>query len=111
MSDYQYPDSASSPSTGDKGESLKQKLLNPSHWIRLLLIFLMYVILFTVVQFIVTICMLVQWVLVLFNGETNSRLRHFTRGLNRYAYQIMQYLNFNSDECPFPLADWPESGE
>lgn len=111
MSDYQYPDSSDTRSGAANGETLKNKILNPSHWIRLLLMFLMYVILFSAVQFIVTISMLVQWILVLFNGATNPRLRHFTRGLNRYSYQILEYLNFNSDRCPFPLADWPESGE
>ena len=109
MSDYQYPDADQASQTGSN--SLRQKLTNPSHWLRLLLIFLMYLVLFTVVQFIVTVSMLVQWVLVLFNGETNTRLRKFTKGLNRYSWEILEYLNFNSDRCPFPLADWPETGE
>ena len=105
MSNYQYPDSSRDNQPGDKN------LTNPSHWIRLLLMFLMYVILFTVVQFIVTISMLVQWVLVLFSGETNDRLRKFTKGLNRYSWEILEYLNFNTDRCPFPLADWPETSD
>lgn len=109
MSNYQYPDSGNPDDTGPG--NLKRKLTNPSHWLRLLLIFLMYLILFTVVQFIVTVSMLVQWVLVLFNGETNTRLRKFTKGLNRYSWEILEYLNFNSERCPFPLADWPETNE
>ncbi len=109
MSDYQYPQTDQTSQTGSS--SLRQKLTNPSHWLRLLLMFLMYLVLFAVVQFIVTVSMLVQWVLVLFNGETNTRLRKFTKGLNRYSWEILEYLNFNSDRCPFPLADWPETGD
>jgi len=94
------------PSDSDK---LTNKLVNPKHWIRLLLMGLMYVILFSLVQFIVTITLLLQWVLVLFTGEPNSRLQRFTKGLNRYSYQILEFINFNSDTRPFPLSDWPES--
>ncbi len=111
MSDENFSDSPSVQTTGSRRDELKSKIANPGHWMRLLLMALMYIILFSLVQFIVTISLLIQWVLVLFSGEPNARLKHFTRGLNRYAYQIMEFLNFNSEERPFPLSDWPESNE
>ncbi len=111
MSDENFSDSPSVQTPGSRRDELKSKIANPGHWMRLLLMALMYVILFSLVQFIVTISLLIQWVLVLFSGEPNARLKHFTRGLNRYAYQIMEFLNFNSEERPFPLSDWPESNE
>jgi len=92
-------------------DALKNKLMNSKHWMRLLLMALMYIILFSLVQFITTISLMVQWVLVLFTGEPNARLRYFTKGLNRYSYQIMEFINFNSETRPFPLSDWPESSE
>jgi len=94
------------PGNSDK---LSNKLVNPKHWVRLLLMGLMYIILFSLVQFIVTITLLVQWVLVLLSGEPNMRLQQFTKGLNIYAYQILEFINFNSETRPFPLSDWPES--
>ena len=109
MSNYQYPDM--DRTTPPDNSTLGQKLVNPSHWLRLLLMFLMYLILFTLIQFIVTISMLVQWILVLFNGSANMRLRAFTKSLNRYSWEILEYLNFNSDRAPFPLADWPETND
>lgn len=90
-------------------EKLSNKLANPKHWIRLLLMGLMYVILFSLVQLIVTATLLVQWVLVLLSGAPNARLQQFTKGLNMYAYQILEFINFNSEIRPFPLSDWPES--
>ena len=111
MSDENFSDSSSASTTGSRRDELKNKMANPGHWMRLLLMVLMYIILFSLVQFIVTISLLIQWVLVLFSGEPNARLKHFTKGLNRYAYQIMEFLNFNSEERPFPLSDWPESNE
>jgi len=92
-------------------DELKHKLMNSKHWMRLLLMALMYIILFSAVQFIITISLVVQWVLVLFTGETNSRMKRFTKGLNRYSYQILEFINFNSEIRPFPLSDWPESSE
>ncbi len=89
-------------------ETLKSKLLNPEHWVRLLLMILMFIVLFTIVKFILSIALIVQWVLVLLSGEPNERLRVFTKSLNRYGYQIMEFISFNSDEKPFPLSDWPE---
>jgi len=89
-------------------DDLKDNILNPSHWIRLLIMALMYVILFSLVQLIASVSMIIQWVLVLFTGETNPRLRHFTKGLNLYSFQILEFLNFNSEQRPFPLSDWPE---
>jgi hypothetical protein len=111
MSDEHLSNSSSELSSSAKHDELKNKLMNSKHWMRLLLMLLMYIILFSLVQFIVTISMLVQWVLVLFTGEPNSRLWFFTRGLNRYSYQILEFLNFNSELRPFPLSDWPESRE
>ena len=50
-----------------------------------------------------------QWILVILNGEPNARLLHFTKSMNVYAYQIMEFISFNSEVKPFPLSDWPET--
>lgn len=111
MSENNVSDSSSKLSNSAGQEELKNKMMNPKHWMRLLLMALMYTILFTLVQLIATISLLVQWILVLFTGEPNARLRHFTKGLNRYTWEIMEFINFNSETRPFPLSDWPESSE
>jgi len=90
---------------------LKNKIANPGHWLSLLLMGLMFIILFYLINFIVFITMVVQWILVLLSGETNARLQRFSKGLNRYAYQILEFISFNSKTRPFPLSDWPESND
>lgn len=99
----------STPKTGNS--DLKNKIVNPGHWLRLLLMGLMFIILFYLINFIVFITMAVQWILVLLSGETNARLQRFSKGLNRYAYQILEFISFNSESRPFPLSDWPESND
>ena len=100
-------DSTSRLGSGD----LKNKIANPGHWLRLLLMGLMFIILFYLINFIVSITMVVQWILVLLSGETNARLQRFSKGLNRYAHQILEFVSFNSETRPFPLSDWPESND
>ena len=90
-------------------EDLKQKLLNPGHWIRLLLMLLMFIILSLLIKTVLFIVLFVQWILVILNGEPNARLLHFTKSMNVYAYQIMEFISFNSEVKPFPLSDWPET--
>ena len=99
------------PSHETGSSDFKNKIANPSHWLRLLLMGLMFIILFYLINFIVSITMVVQWILVLFSGETNARLQRFSKGLNRYAYQILEFISFNSKTRPFPLSDWPESND
>ena len=94
-----------------RNSDLKNKIANPGHWLRLLLMGLMFIILFYLINFIVFITMAVQWILVLLSGETNARLQRFSKGLNRYAYQILEFISFNSGSRPFPLSDWPESND
>lgn len=88
-------------------EQGKTNLLDPNHWLRLLLMLLFFAAVFYVAKFIITIAMLVQWVIVLFAGEPNERLRGFTAQLNRFSYQALQFLTFNSEERPFPFSEWP----
>lgn len=91
----------------DKTEDIKTKLLNPTHWIRALIMVVMFLALKWIVMFIVAIAGIVQWVLTLIMGEPNAQLRDFTASLNQYGYQIMQFVTLNSDERPFPFSDWP----
>ncbi|MEA3291282.1 MAG: DUF4389 domain-containing protein [Pseudomonadota bacterium] len=88
-------------------ENHTPNLLDVGHWLRLLLMLLFFAAVFYVAKFIITIAMLVQWVIVLFAGTPNERLRGFTAQLNRFSYQSLQFLTFNSDERPFPFSEWP----
>ncbi len=50
-----------------------------------------------------------QFLIVLFTGTPNDQLQKFGYGLTRYITQIWDYLQFNSEQRPFPFADWPDS--
>ncbi len=98
----------------DKQESnemtdIKTKLLNPKHWLRLLIMVLLAFVLGIIVRLAVPVISIVQWVLTLITGEQNARLKTFSGSLNAYMHQITQYLSFHSEQAPFPLSDWPKS--
>ncbi len=42
-------------------------------------------------------------------GVGNQRLMAFTEGLNRFVFQIAQFLTYNSDDKPYPFSDWPDA--
>jgi hypothetical protein len=46
--------------------------------------------------------------LKLFTADTNERLRKLSQGISTYIYQILQYLNFNSEYQPYPFGAWPK---
>jgi hypothetical protein len=49
-----------------------------------------------------------QFLLQLFTADTNERLRKLGQSLSTYVYQILQYMNFNSDYQPYPFGAWPK---
>ncbi|MGH8547436.1 MAG: DUF4389 domain-containing protein [Methylococcales bacterium] len=51
---------------------------------------------------------LLQILSSLITGSPNSNVLKFGRGLAVYIYRIVLFLTYNSDDRPFPFADWDE---
>ncbi len=77
-----------------------------SIWVRGLFM-LLFVVIFWVAELVIAAVAIVQFGWVVFSGERNERLLHFSVSLGRFVYQALQYWMFNSDEKPFPFAEWP----
>jgi len=82
----------------------------PSTWIRGLYM-LLFLVITRVTEAVIFLIMLVQFILKLATGNTNDKLEKFGDQLSRYIYEIIQFQTFNTEEKPFPFADWPESGK
>jgi hypothetical protein len=87
-------------------DETKNNLKNTNAWLRLLFViffsFLLYVaglVLFVMIFF--------QIVVNLFTGESNERIKNFSKSLNLYIYDLLQYMTYNTEERPFPFKDWP----
>ena len=54
------------------------------------------------------VLVLVQIGWSLITANTSGRLRAFGASLGEYLRQIIRFITYNSDDMPFPFADWPE---
>ncbi len=86
---------------------LKDNLKNQSTWKRALYM-LVYLVCYTLAEILVFAVVVFQFLLKLFTARTNDRLLKLGQSLSTYIYQILQYLNFNSDYQPYPFGAWPK---
>lgn len=78
--------------------------------LRLLWMFLFYLLLFWALSVVVALVAIAQFVLVLVNEAPNGRLIHFSSALNRYARQVLDFVTFNEERKPFPFSPFPDAG-
>ena len=51
-----------------------------------------------------------QVVFTIFAGETNPSLTRLIKQLGNYIHDVLDYLSFASEECPFPFGrSWPDA--
>jgi hypothetical protein len=86
---------------------VKENLKSQSTWKRGLYM-LIYTIFYTIAEIVLFALIIFQFLLKLFTGDTNDRLRKLGQGLSTYIYQILQFLNFNSEYQPYPFGAWPK---
>lgn len=89
-------------------EDLKHNLLDPQHWLRILFM-AAYALAAWVVGCLLGVLVVVQLVLALITGAPNLNLQKAGYQLVRYLEQILQFLLYNSEEKPFPAADFPSA--
>jgi hypothetical protein len=88
-------------------EDTKSNFLNADTWIRLLYMIL-FALLLVLARMVILAVALLQFLLVLLSGNTNPQLLSLGQGTAKWAYQAFLFLTYNSDDKPYPFADWPE---
>lgn len=95
----------------DKPENdLKDKLLSADHWMRFVFMVL-FASIAAVASYVVAVLIVIQFIFALFTGSHEERLRLFGSSISQYIFQILKFLTYNSEEKPFPFADWPTETE
>lgn len=87
---------------------IPEHLTKKETWQRILYTIL-FCIAFSIARTVLGFVVVLQLLIVLFTGSTQEALKNFAKQLATYIYQIVKYVTFNSDEQPFPFADWPNS--
>lgn len=85
---------------------LKTNMSSRQIWLRGLYMIL-FAVIYHVAEVVIGALVILQFLFSLFTGHANMRLLQFGHSLSRYIYQILRFLMFNSEEMPFPFADWP----
>ena len=88
-------------------DDVKQNLKSQSTWMRGLYM-LLYAIFAGIAEIVLYAVVVFQFLLKLFTGDTNERLRKLGQGLSTYVYQCFCFLTFNSEYHPYPFGAWPK---
>lgn len=106
MSDVHPSGDGSAPSP-EPSTPVGQNIKRGSTWMRLVFM-IICAMLYQVAEFVVGVVIVVQFFWVLFTGATNPGLVETGQSLSTYAYQVLRYLTFNTEERPFPFdLRWP----
>lgn len=102
--------SSKADSDGEKCSTLKTNILSAEHWLRFVFMALFVVIAFTA-SYIAFVLIIIQFIFALITGGSDPRLQSFAYSLSQYILQMLNFLTYNSEEKPFPFADWPQQDE
>ncbi len=90
-------------------EKIKANVKAHNTWVRGAYM-LLFALIYGIAEVVVVAVVFFQFFNVLFTGSVNQRLLAFSRELNQFVYQILQFVTYNVEDKPFPFGDWPESG-
>jgi hypothetical protein len=91
-------------------ENLKKEFLVKNKWLRLLFMIIYAIVLYVLMHLVIGLIALVQFLISLVTGKVNKDILAFSKSLNTYLYQVMQYLTYNEEAKPFPLGEpWPKN--
>ena len=88
-------------------EEMRENLIDEGIWMRGLFMVL-FLIAYNIVEFLILLVALFQFVAVLFTGRINETVLRLGNNLSLFALETFQYLTFNSNLRPFPFSPWPD---
>ena len=89
-----------------KVNEMKSNVQNVDTWIRGLFI-IVYGVIFYVLVGVIWLVVIFQFLMKVLTANFNPNVMNFSGGLTRYAYQILEYCTFQSEERPWPFGPWP----
>ena len=77
-------------------------------WQRVIFVILFWIV-FHISQLIIAAVAIGQCGFVLISGKPNNYLMQLGDSLSKYVAEILRYVTFNTDQKPFPFAEFPKS--
>lgn len=81
-----------------------------SIWIRGLLM-LLFVLIYGLAEIVVAAVAILQFAWAAVKGEPNPRLSAFGASLGAFVCDVVRYWTFDTEEKPYPFAEWPKPNE
>jgi hypothetical protein len=104
MSDDKPPADHVISDSPEAGIPIEENIKSRSTWLRLLFMFVFYVI-GTVTPAVLSVVVVLGFFWVLFTGEKNAQLQQVGQVIAAYLYEIVRYLTFNTEDKPFPFGN------
>lgn len=86
-------------------DQISENLKKIDTWKRIIFM-LIYAMIDSLVKLLLWLVILLQVGSVLLTGAANPNILKFGRDLSTYHYHILLFLTFNTEQLPFPFADW-----
>ena len=88
-------------------QETKSRLSDRTIWVRILyMVFFAFA--YAIAEFLLTVVVVFQAVVVLVTGSVNTSLHTFGKNLSVYISDILHFQTFNSEALAFPFSDWPD---
>ncbi|MBI1731238.1 MAG: DUF4389 domain-containing protein [Gammaproteobacteria bacterium] len=86
--------------------TVQENVKNVDTWLRGLFI-VVFGIIFYVLVTIIWLLVIFQFITAVVSGGPNANLKDFSEALTKYAYQVLRYMTFGTEERPWPFSPWP----
>jgi hypothetical protein len=68
---------------------------------------LLFTVFYSVAEVVLVAVVVFQFIYLLVTGQRHERALSLGSQISAYIYQIIRYLTYNTEDRPFPFADWP----
>ena len=89
-------------------ENIKNNVQKSDTWVRGIHMVILFIAL-RITEIILYAIIIFQFGTTLFTGKKHVPLEKLSISLTHYIKNILLYLSFNSEQRPFPFAEWEES--
>lgn len=90
-----------------KMRPLKDRLLSAAPWLRFVFMVL-FIAIVVVAGYVMAVLVAIQFVFALVSDGNDEKLQRFGCNLSQYIFQILCFLTYNTEDKPFPFADFPQ---
>ncbi len=86
--------------------SIEENLKSRTTWSRFFYM-LLFAFAIWIASMVLGAVVILQFLFTLITAEPNIQLLRFGDSLSKYCYAILKFMTYNSEDHPFPFADWP----